>query len=59
MNVPKEPYMLLSFINTKLRDDFESLNSFCDSYNIDKKEIEEKLGKIGYKYILGENQFKA
>ena len=59
MNIPKDAYMLLSFINTKLRDDFEGLDSFCDSYNVDKKEIEEKLKNIGYKYINTENQFKA
>ncbi|WP_250278286.1 DUF4250 domain-containing protein [[Clostridium] colinum] len=59
MNIPKEPYMLLSFINTKLRDDFDSLDSFCESYNVDKQEIEEKLFNIGYKYIANENQFKA
>ncbi len=59
MNIPKDPYMLLSFINTKLRDDFDSLDSFCESYNIDKNEIEQKLNNIGYKYITNENQFKA
>lgn len=59
MNIPKDTYMLLSFVNTKLRDDFDNLDSFCDSYDVDKKEIEEKLGNIGYKYINTENQFKA
>ncbi len=59
MSIPKDPYMLLSFINTKLRDDFDSLDSFCDNYNVDKKEIEEKLQNVGYKYISSENQFKA
>ena len=59
MNIPKEPYMLLSFINTKLRDDFDSLENFCESYNVNIKEIEEKLQNVGYKYIKEENQFKA
>ena len=59
MSIPKDPYMLLSFTNTKLRDDFDSLDSFCDNYNVDKKEIEEKLQNVGYKYISSENQFKA
>lgn len=59
MNVPKDPYMLLSFINTKLRDDFDSLDSFCESYNVDKEEIEQKLNSVGYKYVSNENQFKA
>ncbi len=59
MNIPKDPYMLLSFINTKLRDDFDSLENFCESYNVNIKEIEEKLQNVGYKYIKEENQFKA
>ncbi len=59
MNIPKDPYMLLSFINTKLRDDFDSLDKFCDSYDTNKKEIVKKLEDIGYKYICSENQFKA
>ncbi len=59
MNIPKDPYMLLSFINTKLRDDFNSLNDFCENYNINKEEIEKKLNNIGYKYINDENQFKS
>ena len=59
MNLPKDPYMLLSFINTKLRDDFDSLDNFCESYNVDKQEIQKKLNNIGYKYITNENQFKA
>lgn len=59
MNIPKDPYMLLSFINTKLRDDFDSLDNFCDSYNTNKQEIVKKLEDISYKYICSENQFKA
>ena len=59
MNIPKDPYMLLSFINTKLRDDFDSLDNFCDSYNTNKQEIVKKLEDISYKYIFSENQFKA
>lgn len=59
MNIPKDPYMLLSFINTKLRDDFDSLDNFCASYSVDMQEIVKKLEDIGYKYICSENQFKA
>ena len=59
MNVPKDPYMLLSFINTKLRDDFDSLDSFCENYQLDRKDIEEKLNNVGYKYVSNENQFKS
>lgn len=59
MNLPKDVFMLLSFVNTKLRDDFDSLDSFCTSFDVDKQEIEEKLKNIGYTYVKQENQFKA
>lgn len=58
MNLPNDPYMLLSFINTKLRDDFNSLDDFCKSFDVNSNDIIEKLNNIGYKYILDENQFK-
>lgn len=59
MNLPKDVFMLLSFVNTKLRDDFDSLDSFCISFDVDKQEIETKLKTIGYEYVQQENQFKA
>lgn len=59
MNLPKDVFMLLSFVNTKLRDDFDSLDSFCATFDVDKQEIETKLKNIGYKYVQQENQFKA
>ena len=59
MNIPKDPYMLLSFINTKLRDDFDTVDDGCETYNVHKQELQQKLNNIGYKYITNENQFKA
>ncbi|KEI03347.1 hypothetical protein ADU80_02750 [Clostridium botulinum] len=53
-----DPYMLLSFINTKLRDEFSSLEYFCDDFDISVDEIKEKLSSIGYEYNLQNNQFK-
>ena len=58
MNLPKDPYMLLSFVNTNLRDYFDNLDSFCENNNIDRKELEIKMDSIGYQYIKEENQFK-
>ena len=58
MNIPSDAYMLLSIINTNLRDYFDSLDTFCESNDVDKKGIEEKLYSIGYVYVKEENQFK-
>ncbi|MDE6357082.1 MAG: DUF4250 domain-containing protein, partial [Eubacteriales bacterium] len=45
-------------VNTKLRDEFSSLEKFCENYNITKEEINKKLEAINYYYNEEENQFK-
>ena len=37
--LPKDPVMLLSFVNLKLRDEYPSLEDFCADYNIKKDEL--------------------
>lgn len=56
-NLPKDPVMLLSFTNTKLRDSFQSLDSFCENFGLDREELEAKLGSIQYRYDEETNQF--
>ncbi len=55
--MPKDPVMLLSYINTQLRDFYPSLEDFCKGESADQKEIEQKLGGIDYQYDAGVNQF--
>ena len=57
MNIPKDPVMLLSFLNLKLRDEYASLEDMCKSLSLDIEEILEKMKTIGYKYSLEENRF--
>lgn len=57
MNIPNDPIILLSYINTQLRDKYSSLDELCKSLIVDKKEIEEKLKRVGYNYSLERNQF--
>lgn len=52
------PFVLLSFINTKLRDNYNSLDQLCDDLDISKEEVIEKLKSIGYEYNKDLNQFK-
>lgn len=56
--IPQNPVMLLSFVNTKLRDEFDSLEAFCDSFDVSMDEIVEKLSSIDYHYNPELNQFK-
>ena len=57
MYIPKEPNMLLSFINLKLRDEYNSLNELCKSLDVNEEEITEKLKNINYHYDINKNSF--
>lgn len=48
--IPNDPMILLSFVNTKLRDFYPSLDKMCDDLGCSKEEIESKLSAIDYKY---------
>ncbi len=56
-NLPKDALMLLSFVNTRLRDDEILLDSFCSQFNVSKEEIVKKLDNIGYTYNAELNKF--
>ena len=58
MNLPKDPVMLLSFINTQLRDNYSNLEELAAAYMTDAETIEEQLKKIDYKYDRNTNSFK-
>ena len=55
--LPKDPVMLLSFTNMQLRDNYSSLDEFCKSFRIDKKDIISALSNIDYEYDSRTNQF--
>ncbi|MBQ9550269.1 MAG: DUF4250 domain-containing protein [Lachnospiraceae bacterium] len=56
--LPKEPVILLSYINTQLRDNFSSLDELCRTLDADKKDICDRLLSIGYTYDREKNTFK-
>lgn len=58
MNLPKDPVMLLSFVNTQLRDNYSNLEELAAAYMTDAETIEEQLKKIDYKYDRNANSFK-
>ena len=55
--IPNDPVMLLSFLNLKLRDFYDSLDALCEDLDVDRTEIEDKLAAINYTYNEGRNQF--
>ena len=54
---PKDPVMLLSFVNLKLRDYYHNLDVLCEDLDLNKQELEEKLAGIDYYYDREKNQF--
>lgn len=54
---PKDPFMLLSWTNMKLRDFYPSLDALCKDLEIDRKELEERLGGAGFEYNEAQNKF--
>ena len=55
--IPKEPVMLLSFMNLKLRDYYKNLDELCDDLQLSREEVEASLSSIDYKYSEERNQF--
>jgi len=55
--IPKDPVMLLSFINLKLRDYYSDLEKLCEDLELDKEELEAKLEGIDYRYDRTVNRF--
>lgn len=55
--IPKDPVMLLSYINTQLRDFYSSLDGLAEGLELDKEEIIKKLSAIDYEYDEDRNQF--
>ena len=49
--------MLMSFINMKLRDIYPSLDALCEDMDIDKAQLLEKLGSVGFEYNQNLNKF--
>ena len=48
--LPSDPMILLSVVNTKLRDFYPSLQALCDDMEISEAELKEKLAQIDYEY---------
>ena len=55
--LPEDPIILLSYVNTKLRDECKSLDDFCDKYEVDKAMLINKLSSVNYRYNKTVNQF--
>ena len=55
--IPKYPMILLSYINTQLRDFYPSLEEFCSAADVPQEDIIKSLERISYTYDRDKNQF--
>lgn len=58
MSIPSDPVILLSYINTQLRDNYSGLDELCSALDIDMNELVTKLDSIDYHYDENCNQFR-
>jgi hypothetical protein len=58
INIKMDPHILVGIINTKLRNNYSSLDELCSDLDIDKDELIKILSEINYKYDKTNNQFK-
>lgn len=54
---PKDPVMLMSMINMKLRDEYPSLDALCDDLQANRDELERQLASAGFEYSPEHNRF--
>lgn len=55
--LPQDPMILLSYVNTKLRDEYASLDELCAALDVDREELVRKLEGVNYTYSPKRNQF--
>lgn len=55
--LPKDPVILLSWINLKLRDQYASLEKLCEELDVSREDIVRRLAEIDYHYDGEHNQF--
>ena len=56
--LPKDPMILLSVVNTRLRDEYPSLEALCEALDEDKEALEQKLAAAGFAYDPARNAFR-
>lgn len=56
--LPQDPMILLSFVNTRLRDEYDDLDALCRDLDLDRAGLEEKLAALGYVYDPGQKRFR-
>lgn len=57
-NLPQDPIILFSFVNTRLRDNYPDLDALCEDLHVDREALEARLSAAGFQYLPEQNQFR-
>ncbi len=57
-NLPKDPAILMSFLNTRLRDRYASLEQLCDDMHLDMRHLCDILAESGFTYDKAQNRIR-
>lgn len=58
MSLPNDQAILLSYVNTRLRDCYSDLDALCEDVDASREELCARLSRIGYEYDREQNQFR-
>ena len=56
-SLPQDPMILMSVINMKLRDEYDSLDALCNDMDIDRQVLCQRLADAGFEYSAEANKF--
>ena len=56
--IPQDPFILVSYLNTKLRDFYPDLKTLCREMELNQDEIEERMRRADFIYDTESNQFQ-
>ena len=56
--LPKDPMILLSYVNTRLRDSCADLDALCEDLDASREELERTLEAVGFQYDAEQNRFR-
>lgn len=57
MELPTDVMMLFSVVNTKLRDNYASLDALCEDMHVNRRQLEARLKEAGFEYNPAQNKF--
>ncbi|MBQ8922196.1 MAG: DUF4250 domain-containing protein [Oscillospiraceae bacterium] len=58
MQIPNDPFILFSYVNTQLRDSGMTLAEFCAEHELDADALTEKLAAAGFRYDEAQRRFR-